>query len=124
FQATLLVLARKAGSLRKRRSVASFLYGVAYRTALKTRAAVARWHKYERQAEPRPPRGPVSEAALREVQAILVEEVQRLPDKFRAPFVLCCLEGKSKGEAAGELAWPEGTVSGRVAQARKMLQRR
>jgi RNA polymerase sigma factor (sigma-70 family) len=124
FQATLLVLARKASAIRNRRSVASWLYGVAYRTALKTRTTIARREKYEQRAEVRSLLGPVSEAAMRELQAILDDEVRRLPEKFRAPFVLCCLEGKSKGEAGQELGWPEGTVSGRVAQARKLLQRR
>jgi RNA polymerase sigma factor (sigma-70 family) len=123
FQAAFLVLARKAGSIRKGESVGSFLYGVAYRIAMKERARLFHRRKREQQIEPSmPPTDPVYEAAWRELQIVLDEGLHRLPEKYRVPFVLCCLEGKSKGEAARELGWKEGTVSSRLAHARKQLQ--
>jgi RNA polymerase sigma factor (sigma-70 family) len=124
FQVTFLVLASRAASVRKTTAVASWLYGVAYRTALSARRARPR--RGERQGEsPGCSREqPFTEAALREVQAILHDEVNALPEKYRAPFVLCCLEGKSRAEAARELGWKEGTVFCRVARARAELQRR
>ncbi len=131
FQATFLILARKADSIRKGEAVGSWLYGVAYRTALKARRSSIRREQgaagnalrgvpIEARMEP----SASSEAACRELQRILDEEVQHLPAKFRAPFVLCCLEGLSRAEAAQELGWKEGTVSGRLAQARQLLEKR
>lgn len=131
FQVTFMVFACKAGSIRKSSSVASWLYGVAYRTAMNAKRTRSRrceafpggaWERGELQARSR--EQPVAEASLREIQAILDEEVQRLPEKYRAPFILCCLEGKSRAEAGEQLGLKEGTVSSRLAQARKQLQQR
>lgn len=122
FQATFLVPARMAGSICKRDSLPSWLYGVALRTAMKSRRAMNTRRRHEREAPPQTPTPPVTEAAERELEAILCEEIGRLPERYRAPFVLCVLQGKSRADAAQELGWKEGTVSSRIARARALLE--
>ncbi len=124
FQATFLVLARKAASIHQRTALASWLYGVALRVAGTARLAAARRQARERRAMKVERAQPDLELAWRELQAVLAEEVRRLPHKYQAPFVLCCLEGQSKAEAAAQLGWKEGTVSSRLAAARKRMQER
>ncbi len=124
FQATFLVLARTAGSIRRGESLGSWLYGVARRVALRAGRAAARRRRREAGVSDMPADDPAAVAALRELQAVLDEEVSRLPPKYRGPFVLCCLEGRSRDEAAAELGWNRGTLSGRLAQARLLLRRR
>ena len=123
FQATLLVLARKAGYVSKRASLASWLYGVAFRTACNASAGIVRRRVHESQAPcSGQPAGP--DAAWSELRFILDEELNRLPERYRAPLVLCYLEGKTNEEAAAQLGWTKGTVSGRLARARDRLRRR
>ena len=124
FQATFLVLAKKADSVRRRAALASWLYGVARHVAGDARRAAARRQARERRATNVRHAQPDLETAWRELQAVLAEEVERLPQKYQLPFVLCCLEGKSKAEAAAQLGWKEGTVSSRLAEARKRMQER
>jgi RNA polymerase sigma factor (sigma-70 family) len=125
FQATFLLLARKASAIRKQESLGSWLHGVAYHMATDARKAAARRRRRENEAtSSRQAPDPARAAAWREVQAILDEEIGRLPAVYREPFVLCCLEGQSCAEAAARLGQKEGTVWSRVARARQRLQRR
>jgi RNA polymerase sigma factor (sigma-70 family) len=124
FQATFLVLVRKARALDQRGSLAGWLYGVAYRIAIRARAQAARRRAHERQAAHMQTEKAVPEPADLELRELLDEELSRLPEKYRSPVVLCYLEGKTHAEAARELQWPLGTVRGRVARARDLLRRR
>jgi RNA polymerase sigma factor (sigma-70 family) len=121
FQATFLVLVRRAASVVPRERVGNWLYGVAFRTALEARAAAARRRAKEAQA--RPPSGDAADA-WHDLFPLLDEELSRMPEKYRAPLVLCDLEGRPRREAAGMLGWPEGTVATRLAAARRLLARR
>jgi RNA polymerase sigma factor (sigma-70 family) len=123
FQAAFLVLAKKAASVLKREAVASFLYGVAYRTALGARARAARRRATERQVE-QMPHPAVAPPEAQDWRPLLDRELSRLPEKYRAAVVLCDLEGKTRREAARQLKLPEGTLSTRLAAARRMLARR
>jgi RNA polymerase sigma factor (sigma-70 family) len=124
FQATFLVLARKAGALRSPDLLGNWLYGVAHRTALKARAMAAKRRKIERRAVESSGPGALSEGAPDELLARLDTELSRLPEKYRVPVVLCELEGRSRKEVAGQLHIPEGTLSSRLAHAKKLLARR
>jgi RNA polymerase sigma factor (sigma-70 family) len=121
FQATFLALARRAPALDRRGSVAAWLYTVAYRAALRVRAS--------RRPPPVPasvagPPDPLDQLTGKELCAVLDEEVQRLPEKYRAPLLLCCLEGLSRDEAAQHLRWSLGTVKGRLERGREILRKR
>src|SRR5689334_262291 len=121
FQATFLVLARKARSVVPREKLGPWLYGVAYKTAMKARAMRAK----RRTREVQVPDMPEPEAASRDLRDDLTElldgELSRLPGRYRIPIVLCDLEGQTHQEAARQLGWPIGTVSSRLSRARSML---
>ena len=117
------LFARKAASVRHTPALASFLYGVAYRAALTLKRSAARRRTHEKRAQPLSPANPPTDLAC-EVEALLEEEIQRLPEKYRTAFVLCCLENQCRAEVARVLGIKEGTVSSRLDQARKILQRR
>jgi RNA polymerase sigma factor (sigma-70 family) len=122
FQATFLVLARRPGSIRNAEALASWLHGVAYRVAMKAMKNRRQRQAHEQRASVVAPSS--SDLAWRELQTVLDEEVQRLPEKYRAPFILCCLEGRPRDEVSSELSLNQGTVSSRIARARRLLQDR
>ncbi len=121
FQATFLVLVRKASSIVPRSRVGPWLYGVARRTALKARCAAARRRRAEQDAaRVRPNTMPPADLG-NDLRPLFDEEMGHLPEKYRAPLVLCLVEGRSRKEAAGLLNWSEGTLSGRLARAKELL---
>src|SRR5579883_3488148 len=128
FQATFLVLARNAASLRDKTALASWLHGTAYRTAMKAKQTAARRRKHEgalgAMTQPRLPTEPTDELSWREVRTMLDEEIARLPEIYRSVFVLCCLENVSQEETGRRLGLKQRTVSNRLAEARKRLSRR
>ena len=124
FQATFLVLARKAASITSRELLANWLYGVACNTARKARAAATRRRQRERQVTEMPEPEVTQKDLWDGLQPLLDQELSRLPDKYRVPIVLCDLEGQTRKEAAQRLGLPEGTVASRLARARAMLAKR
>jgi len=124
FQATFLVLARKAASIVSQETVGNWLYGVAYRTARKAKVASTRRRNREAQAAISQPQECQTHEVWQDLQPLLDQELHRLPAKYRSPIVLCDLEGKTRPEAARQLGWPEGTLSWRLASARSMLAKR
>jgi RNA polymerase sigma factor (sigma-70 family) len=126
FQAAFVVLARKARSILKFDSVASWLYKVAFRIALRARSTEARRQAHARHNRvPAAPRETeLAEIVRREFQEVLDEEVHRLPEKYRAPILLCYLQGQTNEEAAAQLHCPTGTVKIRLLRAREILRKR
>jgi RNA polymerase sigma factor (sigma-70 family) len=123
FQATFLVFVRKAGSIRAPELLGPWLYGVAYRTALKAKAEALKRRKLETRLADMTSPPAENNLAWRDLRPVLDEEVNRLPHKYRVPFVLCYLEGKTNEQAAQILGCPQGTVFSRLAWARERLRR-
>jgi RNA polymerase sigma factor (sigma-70 family) len=127
-QAVFLVLARRAGSLARPQALAGWLYGVAYRTARKARTALARRRLREADypdtefADPRV--DPLAELSARELLNLVEDEIQKLPEAYRLPLVLCCIEGQSREEAARQLGCAPGAIKGRLERGRARLQAR
>jgi RNA polymerase sigma factor (sigma-70 family) len=124
FQAAFLVVARKAAALDRRGSVAGYLYSVAYRLALRARAAAARRRFHERQIALMSPAADSAPEAWADLRPVLDEELSRLPEKHRLPLLLCNLQEKTNAQAALELGWPVGSMSKRLARGRDLLRRR
>ncbi len=123
FQATFLVLVRKARSIRTSDSLAPWLYGVAHRTAQRARAIALRYRPGDEEQLQDVGVSP-EDIYKMDLRPLLHEELGRLPDKYRAPIVLCHLEGRTHEEAARLLSWPVGTVSGRLSRGRQLLRTR
>src|SRR5262245_24202245 len=114
FQATFLILAQKAGAIRRREALGCWLHQVAYHAAVRLQVAHARQREGEGRAAERQSSNPLDDLSLRELRQLLDEELLRLPEKYRAPLLLCYLEGLTRDEAAQQLRWPLGTLKSRM----------
>ena len=124
FQATFLVLVRKAASIAPREMVGNWLYGVAQHTALRARATAAKRRLRQRQPAETPEPTIMDKDLGNDLAPLLDQELRQLPDKYRVIVVLCDLEGLSRKQAALQLGLPEGTVASRLARARSILAKR
>jgi RNA polymerase sigma factor (sigma-70 family) len=124
FQATFLVLVRKAHAIVPRDKLVAWLCGTAHRTALQARTAAARRRAKEMHAGALAPAQRPEGGTWEEWEPLLDGELARLPDKYRLPVLLCDLQGMTRKEAARHLGWPEGSLSWRLARARSLLARR
>jgi RNA polymerase sigma factor (sigma-70 family) len=127
-QATFMVLARKAGMLDRTTPLGGWLYKVAYHLALRSRAVAARQRLGEKLAADEQPTatidpGPAS-VDQREIHQVLREELQRLPEKYRAPLTLCYVDGRSHADAAQEIGLPRGSMAKRVGEGLERLRER
>jgi RNA polymerase sigma factor (sigma-70 family) len=123
FQATFLALARAAGRLRRQTPLANWLYTVALRQAKKARAGAARRDAAERSvpAAVAASADPLADISGRELLRVIDDELARLPDRYRLPVLLCCVQGLSRDEAAARLGWSAGAVKGRLERGRRVL---
>ena len=124
FQATFLVLVRKAGSVRVDGSLGRWLYGVAHRVALRARSEAERRGSRIDRVPPRSSDDPAGEVELSDLRDAMSEELDRLPAKYRCPIELCHLQGMTYDQAARQLDWPVATVKSRLTEGRLRLRQR
>src|SRR5271165_3246478 len=124
FQASFLVLARKAASLKQPERLANWLHGVALRTAMKAKTMTAKRRGREKQVTEMPEPEAAQQDQWRDLQPLLDQELNGLPENYRLPILLCDLEGKTIKDAAQQLGWPQGSLAGRLARGRKLLAKR
>ncbi len=124
FQATFLVLVRRAASIRRGELLANWLFGVARRAAWNARALRARRAQHEQVGRSMPDVEAACPPGTEDGSAVLDEELAKLPDKYRLPILLCGLEGMTHADAGRKLGWPTGTVAARMSRGRTLLRAR
>jgi RNA polymerase sigma factor (sigma-70 family) len=124
FQATFLTLVRKGGSIRRKMALPNWLYRVSVRIALRQRTKAQKHSTAMPLPDVAVRDDPADRAAWREAAEVLDRELYGLPEKYRTPLIMCCVDGFSYEEAAAELGWPVGTVAIRLKRGRDMLRRK